>query len=188
MLSHLGFCGSACSTCTGPAQHQPALELQLFSSTSSFEHILRRYLSPFGQPAHQEHMHGSCTASANYVGLCRYIQPPPARGMFVSRPNEPPRQVKLVSGRPHVTKGNTVWLLTFKEIPDRDAAETLRNYKYVPPTSWCYRCHSRCLISLLDNAPQLLRRLWQSLAQCVRNFHVHAHAPSGYRFVNTTAW
>lgn len=59
----------------------------------------------------------------------RYIQAPPARGMFVSRPNEAPREVELISGRPHVTKGNTVWLLRFKQIKDRDDAETLRNYK-----------------------------------------------------------
>lgn len=52
--------------------------------------------------------------------------------MFVSRPNEAPREVELVSGRPHVTKGNTVWLLRFKEITDRDDAETLRNYKCAP--------------------------------------------------------
>jgi hypothetical protein len=61
--------------------------------------------------------------------IFRYIQAPPARGMFVSMPRDPPREVELISGRPHVTKGNNVWLLRFKEIADRDAVETLRNYK-----------------------------------------------------------
>lgn len=73
--------------------------------------------------------------------LCRYIQAPPARGMFVSRPNKPPRKVQLLNGRPHVTKGNDVWLLRFKEISDRDAAETLRNYKCAPATLFYIRLH-----------------------------------------------
>lgn len=60
--------------------------------------------------------------------------------MFVSRPNEAPREVELVSGRPHVTKGNNVWLLRLKEITDRDAAETLRNYKYASSSALQWGC------------------------------------------------
>eukprot|EP00892_Ulva_mutabilis_P003998 jgi/Ulvmu1/1970/UM012_0132.1 len=59
----------------------------------------------------------------------RYIQAPPAQGAFVTRQAEPPREVHLTGGRKHITKGNQVWLLRFEECPDRDTAETLRNYR-----------------------------------------------------------
>jgi hypothetical protein len=71
--------------------------------------------------------------------LYRYIQPPPARGLFVSRPAEAPQAVQLISGRQHVSKGNDVWLVRLEGCLSRNDAEGLRNYRCA--------CASRCRIA-----------------------------------------
>lgn len=58
----------------------------------------------------------------------RYLQPPENTGLIKQDP-VPPRRVQLVSGRQHVVKGHSVWLLTLEGVATREMADNLRNFR-----------------------------------------------------------